>query len=67
MVRKHPSLTDRVVRWATGPRAMEACLVTGGALATAGLAIDVLIFYLWISEPLRAMDTPSTPPASPPR
>jgi hypothetical protein len=56
MVRKHPSLTDRIVRWATGPRAMEACLIAGGASAAAGLAIDVLIFYLWISEPLRPMD-----------
>jgi hypothetical protein len=56
MARKHPSLAGRVARWATGPRAMETCLIAGGASAAAGLAIDVVILLRWILEPLRPMD-----------
>lgn len=56
MARKHPSLTGRLVKWATGPRAVETSLAAGVAFAAAGLAIDLVILHRWITEPLRPMD-----------
>ncbi|MBN3816203.1 glycosyltransferase family 2 protein [Paraburkholderia sp. Se-20369] len=54
---KHPALRGRIVRWATRPFAMEACLLGGAAAALLGLALDAGILFNWLVDPLRPMDS----------
>jgi hypothetical protein len=53
---KHPSLRGRIVRWATGPYAMEACLLAGAATALTGIAIDAGMLFQWLADPMRPME-----------
>lgn len=56
MAGKHPALSGRIVRWATGPFAMEACLVGGAVAAALGLFLDVGILAKWLAYPSRPME-----------
>ncbi|MGZ2745309.1 glycosyltransferase family 2 protein [Burkholderia stagnalis] len=53
---KHPSLRGRIVRWATGPLAMEACLIGGAAATLVGLVLDAGMLFNWLADPLRPME-----------
>ncbi|KVX68397.1 glycosyl transferase family 2 [Burkholderia stagnalis] len=53
---KHPSLRGRIVRWATGPLAMEACLISGASAATLGVVLDAGILIQWLTPPFRPME-----------
>ena len=53
---KHPSLRGRIVRWATGPLAMEACLIGGALAATLGVVLDASILIQWLTPPFRPME-----------
>ncbi|CAN0621889.1 dolichol-phosphate hexosyltransferase [Burkholderia multivorans] len=54
---KHPSLRGRIVRWATGPWAMEACLLGGIAAMAVGLILDAGILVEWLAHPALPMES----------
>jgi hypothetical protein len=56
MADKHPALRGRIVRWATGPFAMEACLLGGAAAAALGLILDAGMLFKWLADPSRPME-----------
>ncbi|MBP0591591.1 glycosyltransferase family 2 protein [Paraburkholderia sp. LEh10] len=53
---KHPSLRGRIVRWATGPWAMEVCLLSGIAGVALGLILNTGILLQWLAHPLQPME-----------
>lgn len=57
MADKHPSLRGRIVRWATGPLAMEACLLGGAATAALGLILDANMLFKWLAHPALPMES----------
>ena len=57
MADKHASLRGRIVRWATGPFAMEACLLGGAATAVLGLVLDACMLFKWLANPALPMES----------
>ncbi|RQR62190.1 glycosyltransferase family 2 protein [Burkholderia sp. Bp9126] len=53
---KHPSLRGRIVRWATGPWAMEVCLLGGMTAVALGFILDMGMLVKWLANPSLPME-----------